>query len=53
MSFLKLGKSLKYLCTGLHERTLQQFWMFERNDELHQYLVEYKERGIEKGVIER
>lgn len=50
-SFLKLGKSVRYICTGLHVQTHQQFWVFERSDELHQYLTKYKERGVEKGVI--
>lgn len=49
--FLKLGKGMKYICTGLHEKTKEQFWLFERNEYLHHYLVEYRQRGIQKGVI--
>ena len=41
--FLK-ANGLRYVCTGLHERTLKKFWQFEKTDELKALLDEYDER---------
>ncbi len=32
---------VKYICTGLNESTMRQFWQFERNDKLNDLLTEY------------
>lgn len=49
--FLKMDKKINYICTGLHEKTMQKFWQFKTNGELIKSLAEYKQRGIEMGVI--
>jgi hypothetical protein len=49
--FLKVEKKINYICCGFHEKTLQKFWQFRRTDELKQAIAEYKQRGIEMGVI--
>ncbi len=49
--FLKMGKKINYICTGLHEKTLQQFWLFKSNEQLIRAMAEYKSRGMEMGVI--
>lgn len=32
---------VKYICTGLNESTMRQFWQFERNEKLNDLLTEY------------
>lgn len=49
--FLKMEKQINYICSGLHEKTLKQFWQFERNDAVNVALLEYTQRGITMGVI--
>lgn len=49
--FLKIEKKISYNCSGLHEVTMRKFWQFKRDGELNQALAEYKQRGIEMGVI--
>ncbi|WDF52319.1 hypothetical protein PQ460_07895 [Paenibacillus sp. KACC 21273] len=44
----KLAKHLRYdhgiefVCTGLHTKTKDQFWMFKKNENLYRILVEFK-----------
>ncbi|MEW8987791.1 MAG: hypothetical protein AB2401_12480 [Bacillus sp. (in: firmicutes)] len=38
--FLKQA-GIKYVCTGLNESSMRQFWQFERNDKLNELLTEY------------
>lgn len=49
--FLKMEKKINYICTGLHEKTFQQFWQFKTEERLIIALAEYKQRGIKLGVI--
>lgn len=32
---------VKYICTGLNEGTMRQFWQYQRNAELNTLLTEY------------
>lgn len=50
--FLKVGNGVSFICTGLHEKTLQQFWLFERSVELHELLRQYNLGSIEKESTE-
>lgn len=34
-------KGVQYICTGLNESTMRQFWQFERTDHLNALLTEY------------
>lgn len=49
--FLKLERKINYNCSGLHEFTMCKFWQFKRDEELNQALVEYRQRGVNMGVI--
>ncbi|AUM66385.1 hypothetical protein C0R09_18705 [Brevibacillus laterosporus] len=45
--FLK-RKGLRYICSGLHEKTLRKFWQYRRDDKLDGSLAEY-ERNKPQG----
>jgi|GEM_PF-1603756 hypothetical protein len=49
--FLKLDNKINYICYGLHEKTLQKFWLFKIDSELKAALDKYKQNGIEKGLV--
>jgi hypothetical protein len=49
--FMKMEKQINYLCSGLHEKTLRQFWQFKRDEAVNAALLEYTQRGIDMGVI--
>lgn len=44
--YLKLEKKIKYVCSALHEKTFNKFWLFKRDDELNKALTEYVERNV-------
>lgn len=35
------AQGFRYICTGLNERTMRQFWQYERTKVLGQALAEY------------
>lgn len=41
--FLK-ANCQRYITTGLHEKTLRKFWLFDKTPELNRLLDEYDER---------
>jgi hypothetical protein len=34
---------VKYICTGLNENTMRQFWQYARTNELNEILTKYAE----------
>lgn len=46
-----MDMKINYICTGLHEKTLKQFWQFKRVEAVNIALFEYTQRGIDMGVI--
>ncbi|MEK3823145.1 hypothetical protein [Paenibacillus sp. FSL K6-1558] len=42
--FLRMDMNVNYICSGLHERTLDKFWQFKRTEELDGYLKIYSQR---------
>lgn len=34
---------VKYICTGLNESTMRQFWQYARTDELNEVIKKYAE----------
>ena len=42
------SKGLKYLITGLNERSMRKFWVYERNDKLNNALNEWVETNPNK-----
>ncbi|MCG5252608.1 hypothetical protein [Brevibacillus agri] len=40
--FLKRN-GLRYICTGLHEKTLRKFWQYRRDERLNGLLAEYEQ----------
>lgn len=45
--YLKMDKKINYICSALHEKTVNKFWLFNRDDELNKALTEYMERVVE------
>lgn len=43
--FLKANRQ-RYITTGLHEKTLRKFWLFDKTPELNRLLDEYDERKL-------
>jgi hypothetical protein len=41
--FLK-ANGQRYICRGLHEKTLKMFWLFPKTPELNRLLDEYDQR---------
>lgn len=41
--FLRMDKEINYICSGLHEKTLDKFWQFKRTEELNNSLKEYSQ----------
>jgi hypothetical protein len=41
--FLK-ANGQRYICTGLHEKTMNKFWLFAKTPELSRLLDEYDQR---------
>lgn len=37
----------RYVCSGLHEKTMNKFWLFEKTEELKRLLDEYDQRKAE------
>lgn len=35
-------KGVKYICTGLNESTMRQFWQFYRDEKLSELLAQYQ-----------
>ncbi|MED3832948.1 hypothetical protein [Peribacillus frigoritolerans] len=44
--FLKANQQ-RYIVAGLHEKTLNKFWLFEKTPELSRFLDEYDARKSE------
>ncbi|PWW02515.1 hypothetical protein DFQ01_109140 [Paenibacillus cellulosilyticus] len=44
--FLKMVKKINYICTALHERSFQQFWLFRSDEPLKDALREYRNNGL-------
>lgn len=42
------SKGLKYLITGLNERSMRKFWVYERNNKLNKALNEWVETNPNK-----
>lgn len=42
--FLRMDNDISFICSGLHERTLDKFWQFKRTKELNILLDEYSRR---------
>lgn len=34
----------RYVCTGLHPKTMRQFWQFERTDRLNALIDDFNEK---------
>ncbi|MEH7121554.1 hypothetical protein V7128_29815, partial [Neobacillus vireti] len=49
--FLRFDKGQRYICTALNDKTMKRFWLFQRTEELEQYLVEYTERSKILGLL--
>lgn len=45
--FLRYEKEINFICTALHTKTKNRFWLFERSEELKDALSEYHEDGKE------
>jgi hypothetical protein len=43
--FLKASQQ-RYIVAGLHEKTLNKFWLFEKTPQLARLLDEYDERKV-------
>jgi len=43
MNFLR-HRNIRYLVKGVHENTLNPFWVFDRTDEISDILADYKDR---------
>lgn len=41
--FLK-ASGQNYICSGLHEKTMNKFWLFEKTPQLNKLLDEYDDR---------
>jgi hypothetical protein len=39
--FLK-ARGQRYICSGLHEKTLRKFWQYRRDEKLNGLLAEYE-----------
>jgi hypothetical protein len=42
-----MEKKINYVCSGLHHKTLNKFWLFKRDEELNSALREYKQKSLE------
>ncbi|MGD0030617.1 hypothetical protein SLT67_04590 [Paenibacillus illinoisensis] len=42
--FLRMDMKVNYICSGLHEKSLDKFWQFRRTEELDGYLKVYSQR---------
>ncbi|PFJ17583.1 hypothetical protein COD67_01855 [Bacillus cereus] len=51
LEFLRFEKGQRFICTAFHDKTMKRFWLFERTEELNQFLVEYTERGKALGLL--
>ncbi|MGG0275945.1 hypothetical protein [Bacillus rhizoplanae] len=51
LEFLRFEKGQRFICTALHDKTMKRFWLFERTEELNQFLVEYTERSRALGLL--
>lgn len=47
--FLRMDRGISYICSGLHEKTLQKFWQFKRTEDLNKALVEFSQRHYGAG----
>lgn len=41
--FLRFDRGIQYICTGLHEYSLDKFWCFLQSQELTDAINEYKQ----------
>ncbi|WJE26684.1 hypothetical protein [Bacillus cereus] len=51
LEFLRFEKGQRFICTAFHAKTMKRFWLFERTEELNQFLVEYTERSKALGLL--
>ncbi|WP_265938418.1 hypothetical protein [Bacillus thuringiensis] len=51
LEFLRFEKGQRFICTAFHDKTMKRFWLFERTEELNQFLVEYTERSKDLGLL--
>lgn len=42
--FLRMDREISFICSGLHEMSMQKFWQFKRTEELNKALVEFSQR---------
>ncbi|MEK5398434.1 hypothetical protein [Paenibacillus sp. FSL K6-2859] len=42
--FLRMDREFSFICSGLHEKTMQKFWQFKRTEELNRALLEFSQR---------
>lgn len=48
--FLK-ANGQRYICTGLHEKSGNKFWLFEKTDGVKSLLDEYDERKQKTALV--
>ncbi|MNM78777.1 hypothetical protein D3C81_906930 [compost metagenome] len=48
--FLKMEKKINYICTALHEKSFQQFWLFRNDEQVKSALHEYRTNGMKQSV---
>lgn len=46
MKFLRYEYNFKFVCTGLHPKSKDQFWQFTSTPELHTAVKEFSNRGL-------
>lgn len=51
LEFLRFDKGQRFICTAFHDKTMKRFWLFERTEELNQFLVEYTKRSKVLGLL--
>lgn len=42
MKFLRYEKGIKFNCTGMHLKTTDQFWQFNKEDGTYEAFLEYE-----------
>lgn len=42
--FLRMDRDINFICSGLHEKTMQKFWQFKRTEELNKALKEFSQQ---------
>jgi hypothetical protein len=43
MKYLRYENNIQFICTALHQKTMDQFWLFERSDQLYASLNTFLE----------